>query len=71
MSVFSAIWSGTVGVPIVSFVVYRTIMRRSYKASQTRDEPERTFFGQWAITEGAILLFVFITLHLSAIVASV
>jgi hypothetical protein len=51
-------------------IAYKLVLRGKHKAAVTRHEAITTgFFGRWAATEGAILLFLYITAQLGAVVA--
>eukprot|EP01046_Picozoa_sp_COSAG06_P026684 COSAG06_NODE_2309_length_7109_cov_5.256205_4_plen_868_part_01 len=69
VSGYTAAWLFAVGVPVVSFLLHRTALRSAYRTSRNRNEPQVSFFGRWAYAEGSVLLFAYITLHLSVVVA--
>eukprot|EP01043_Picozoa_sp_COSAG02_P012152 COSAG02_NODE_463_length_21833_cov_11.529539_20_plen_1382_part_00 len=71
LSSFTVAWLLCVGAVIVPCVLHRFALRSAYETSRKRNEPKETFFGTWAYAEGSVLLFAYIALHLSVVVACV
>ena len=69
LSGYTVAWLSCVGALVVPFVLYRAALRSAYETSRTRNEPRELFFGSWAYAEGSVLIFAYIALHLSVVVA--
>lgn len=68
---FFVMWLWGMGLLILPFLAYRHVTRFNYKLTLLRKEPVPTFFGAWAKAEGSVILYLYIFLHLSSIVASI